>query len=389
MRRTIAVFALALGLSQTSCIKKAFIASQASGTREASSALDEIGDQNVARTAAMNGLAQFEGMHKLSPNNEDVLFMLTKGWVSYGFAFAQDDMEQTEEGSDAYEEHKRLATFAFERAIKYGLELMSHEDEGFEAARKNDATLKTWLKENFDDKDQAQGLFWAGYAWLARVNLLRDQPAVVGELWVGVAMIERSYELDPDYNNYVALTALAAYHARASMAELDEAKRMFELALQKSQRKNLLVHVNYATRYACLKGDRNLYESLLQEALKFDETSAPKLRLGNTISKKKAKRALDKKFMASTCGFDMSKPSTVIPDRASGVDNGDVSPEDFLKPGPTAPPAPTTAPTPPPAPAPSATTPPAPAPSGTAPKKPADPKKPEKPAAPDPLKPRN
>jgi tetratricopeptide (TPR) repeat protein len=321
---------LALGLTQTGCIKKVLIAGQASSTRTAAKAMDGVADPDVARTAQLNALAQSEGLHYLSPNNLDVLYLLTRGWTSYGFGFAQDDMERAEEGSETYEEAKRLANHAFEKAVKYGNELLSHRDEGYAAAFRNDATLKAWLKEHYEDKEDADELFWIGYGRVARVNLLRDQPEMVAELWIGIAMVEHSFALDPDYNNSVAQTALAAYHARAAVAELDEAKRMFEEVLRKTQRKVLLVQVNYALRYACIRQDRDLYESLLDEVLKFDDTSAPHVRLGNAMSKRKARRFInDKKFMTA-CGFDMSKPSKL--QNKSNLDSGEVSPDDFLKP---------------------------------------------------------
>src|ERR1700679_2952243 len=74
---------------------------QISATREASGVFDTIGDYEVARGAAEAGLVQFEGMHRLRPDNEDALFALTQAWVGYGFAFAEDDAEAaTDKGND-------------------------------------------------------------------------------------------------------------------------------------------------------------------------------------------------------------------------------------------------------------------------------------------------
>ena len=55
------------------------------------------------------------------------------------------------------------------------------------------------------------------------------------------------------------------------MSELDQSKKMFEDALAKTKRKTLVVQLNYATRYACNKGDKALYEKLLNEVLTADD----------------------------------------------------------------------------------------------------------------------
>ena len=293
----------ALCLSPLGCIKAILTNGQISATRQASSALDTIADFEVGKTAAAAGLVQFEGMHRLAPDNTDALFLLTKGWAGYGFAFAEDDMEAAQDKGDddlaAY--HKKRARMAYERAVFYGLELLAHQADGFAAAKKNEDTFKKWLDKNFDDKEDAESLFWVGYAWLGRVNIGKDDPALVGELFVGVAMLEKAVQLDPSYNHYSGEVALAAYHARTAMSEMDQSKQLFEDALAKTQGKSLVVQLNYATRYACNKGDRALYEKMINEVLTADDPD-PQQRFTNMIAKRRARRALQKSRMED-CGF--------------------------------------------------------------------------------------
>jgi hypothetical protein len=305
MRAQLATFALALGisLSSTGCIKSMLTNGQIASTRVGSAGMDSVGDYEVAKGAITAGLAQFEGMHKLAPDNTDALFLLTKGWVSYGFAFAEDDMEIADlaNDDDAQDYHKKRARLAYDRAVFYGLELLGHTADGFADAKKNEDTIKAWLDKNFTDKDTAPDLFWTGYAWLARVNVSKDDPAMIGELFVGVALLEQAFELQPDYNHYSAEVALASYHARTAMSEMDQAQKMFEDALAKTQRKSLVVQLNYGARFACVKGDKALYEKMLNEVLQSEDPD-PEQRLTNTIAKRKAKRALSKAKMED-CGF--------------------------------------------------------------------------------------
>jgi hypothetical protein len=302
MRKLLLVLVAALFLSSSGCIKAILTNGQIAGTRQASSALDTIGDFEMAKASVASGLSQFEGMHRLAPDNTDALFLLTKGWAGYAFGFVEDEMESAiDRGEDdlaGY--HRKRARMAYERAVFYGLELLRHNDDGFEKAKKNEDTFKKWLDENFSSKEDAESLFWVGYAWFGRVNLTKD-PALVGELFSGVAMIERSVQIDPEYNHFTGLTVLAAYHARTAMSEMDQSQKMFEDVLQKTQRKSLIVQLQYALRYACNKGDRPLYDKLVNEVLTADDPD-PQQRFTNTIAKRRARRALLKSRMED-CGF--------------------------------------------------------------------------------------
>jgi hypothetical protein len=247
-------------------------------------------------------------MHRLAPDNEDALFLLTRGWAGYGYAFAEDDyLVATLAGDEATAEyHKKRAKLAYDRAVAYGLELLAHKSDGFAAAKKNADTTKKWLADNFKEKSDAENLFWLGSAWLARVNLLKDEPEYVADLFVGVAMLERSRELYPEFMAWGATSTLGAYHARMAMAELDEAKKLLDLALEKTQRKALGVLVNYS-KYACAKNDQALYEKVLNEVVSAEDPE-PNLRLQNTIAKRRAKRLLTKAAMED-CGFTGPSPA--------------------------------------------------------------------------------
>jgi hypothetical protein len=137
------------------------------------------------------------------------------------------------------------------------------------------------------------------------VNLLKDEPEYVAELYVGVAILERSRELDPTYLAYGATSTLAAYHARMPSAELDQAKAMLDEAMAKTEKKSLGVYLNYA-KYACSKNDQALYEKMLSDAVAAEDPD-PELRLQNTIAKRRAKRLLSKAAMEN-CGFMAPSP---------------------------------------------------------------------------------
>ena len=157
--------------------------------------------------------------------------------------------------------------------------------------------------------DDAENLFWTGYAWLSRVDLYKDDPSIVAELFVGVAMMEKSVAIDPTLDTG-AERSPSPRTMRGRQGEMDQSKQLFDMALAKTARQEPEVQLNYATSYACIKGDRTLYETLLNEVLAAtdpDPSSAC-----NLLAKRRARRALGKQHMID-CGFDMSSPARPAP----------------------------------------------------------------------------
>ncbi len=319
-----------LALGSAGCLKQMILDGQIASTRKASAATSTLSDFEVAKGAAFAGMAQFEGMHYLAPENQNGLFLLTKGWAGVGFGFIEDEMEQAQdvdgEDSELAQYHKARAIAAYERAIYYGVELLDSINPGFEKAKAGGAeNVKAWLAGFDDAEEHTPYLFWTGQAWLSRTNLLKDEPAVVAELFVGALMMEHAVALDEQYNYGMGHAILGAYHSRSALAELDLAKQHFERALAINGGKALLTQFNFATKYFCAKVDKDSYVKLLTEVLEAGDV-LPEQRLQNTIAKRRARRYLASQRMAE-CGFDMSvKPGSAKPAKS---DDGPLTVDDF------------------------------------------------------------
>ncbi len=298
-------FLLSLGLFNTGCLKKLLLDGQIASTRKASAAVQTIGDWDVAEKTALGGVGTIEGLRFLAPDNEDALFMLTKSWASIGLGFIEDRMEQAEDdrgpGSPEADYEKRRAVQAYERAVWYGVQLLELDHPGFNEAAKNAETMRAYVAQ-WDEPEDAEKLFWVGYAWLGRVNVQKDNGDLVGQAYVGEVILNQSAKLDDTVMNGSVHVALGAYHARSPMAEMEEGKAEFEKALKIGGDRVLLPKVQYALRYYCLKGDKATYTKMLNEVLAAGDGD-PYQRLPNTIAKRKAKRALGKDRMMRTCGF--------------------------------------------------------------------------------------
>jgi hypothetical protein len=290
-------------LGGTGCIKRTLLDGQIASTRTASAAVNTLGDFEVAQTAAFNGIATMEGMRYLAPDNEDAQFMLLRSWAGSAFGFIEDAMERAEdEGgqlSPEYGYQKRRAIAAYSRGIWYGKQLLESRVAGFDAATRNADTIQAYVQQF--DEDDVELLFWMGQAWMGRVSAGKDDPALVSELFVGVAFMRRVLELDPSFMHGAAHVAIGAYHARSTAAEPEEGKKHFEEALRISDGKFLSAKLMYARTYYCLKGDKENYTRLLQEVIDAGDT-IPSQRLPNTLAKRKAYRSLQPSRMAA-CGM--------------------------------------------------------------------------------------
>jgi hypothetical protein len=307
--------AAALSFGSSGCIMKILTDGQIQATRQASTAFDSIGDFDLARSAAEASFGQFEGMHALAPYNTDALFLLTKSWAGYGAGFVMDEIERAQDSNnDVMEEYQRKrARMAFDRAVFYGLQLLGQKAQGFDEAKKNAQGLAKWLEQNYKDREDAPNLLWTGVAWLSRADVMKgdedEGPVFISEVYIGVALIERAVALDASVDAYTGLVALGSYHARNGMAEPDEAKKIFDIALQKTEGKSLMVQVATATTYACVKGDAALYQDMLNKVLSAQDPD-PYIRLENTIAKRKAKRWMAKHRAHESCGIDVGAPAT-------------------------------------------------------------------------------
>ena len=286
------VVLLALAVGPSGCIGDILADGQIAATRKAAAAVNTIADYELQRSATQAGLAQFEGMHLLRPGNEDALFLLTQAWGGYAYAFPQDEYEDAlDAGQDdlaAY--HKKRARLAYDRAIFFGLELLAHRADGFDAARRNADTLSAWLKDHFtstEDAARLSGSATHGYrAWT-----LPRRPGDGGRPLRGRRLDGTLRRDRPDARalerNDRARCVPRPPGRRDRPSEADVRARPRE-----DGRKSLQVQLNYATSYACMKTDRAQYETLLNEVLAATDPD-PEQRLVNLLAKRRA-RALTK-----------------------------------------------------------------------------------------------
>src|SRR5215471_2830227 len=293
------VCALALGASLAACnMTKLAATSTADVFHQAAPAFDEQLDYDFAKQAAPGSIMQLEGVLRVLPDNELLLFDACKSWTSYAFGFVEEEMEIAAERGDLQTaDHQRARAQRMHlRARDLGRRLLERKSSGFQqAAQRGPDALRAFLAEHFRDRADAPALLFTGFAWGAAIDISRDDPALVADLPIARVLVERSVELDESCENANGLAFLRYVDASTSEAmggHPEAGKKRFERALALTRHKALMVQMNFARSYAIEKQNRALFLALLQEVAKTGPDVNPSSRLTNEVARRRAVRLL-------------------------------------------------------------------------------------------------
>lgn len=144
------------------------------------------------------------------------------------------------------------------------------------------------------EPEEAELLFTLAQAWMTRIRANPDDLDAMADLPRVRALLERLLELDPEGQGgavHMFLGVIASIREAAMGGDPEPARRLFERALQISERKSLMFHVAYARAFAAATGDEELYRRLLEEVLAA-EPRQPGRTLMNAIAQEEARTLL-------------------------------------------------------------------------------------------------
>jgi hypothetical protein len=288
MRRTHPLASCALLVLATSgcSLTKTLAKGQIETTRSLGGALDTVGDFEVAKAAALSGVAQFEGVHRLVPTDENTLFMLTKAWGGGTYAYIEDDIELAVEKGDDGARSVAIdrACNAYDRGKGYAFELLSVKDSNWAENVKTEAALARTLEANFKSNRDTEHVFWAAYAMLNRQSLCAPAESLAA---ASRQMMQHVFKYQPSYKDYASRLTEAALISRTELdagcaltqtcgESAKTARGIFNEVKAWTGGRSLVVQLNLATRYACRIGDKNLFEEQLHEVLCRDLDGYPR-----------------------------------------------------------------------------------------------------------------
>jgi hypothetical protein len=264
---------------------------------QGSSGLQQHFDYELVGDGLPGNILTLEGVFGVVPDNQPLGIALIQAYVSYGYGWVEDELEQAQDAGN-FEEEERLmgrSRLLYERGKNIGVHLMRQRDRGIDQALGGGhEDFERYIAEHYTSASDVPLLFWTGYAWAAAVNAGRDDPEMILSLPFARTILFRAVELDPTYYNHSSLTLLGVLHASIPEAlggNTDRAREYFEQALEATERKFFTVQFSYARTYAVQVQDRNLYIRLLREIVDGGDPN-PSARLANRMMRRRAIRWL-------------------------------------------------------------------------------------------------
>lgn len=264
-------------------------------------------DPELVGDALPFALKLIESLLAESPRHRGLLLAATSGFTQYSYGWVHQRAEQLEqEDLEAAADMRRRARNLYLRARDYGLRGLSVRESGLDTA------LRTEPKAAVQrlDKDEVPLMYWTAAAWGLAISLSKDDPALVADLPVVEALIDRALQLDETFEGGAIRTFLTSYEPNRPGAPGDpyeRARRHFDRAVEISGGLSAAPFVTFAEQVSVSTQNRAEFESLLNRALAVDVNARPEWRLGNIIAQRRARWLLgriDELFLSENSGRD-------------------------------------------------------------------------------------
>lgn len=245
-------------------------------------------DPQLVEDALPFSLKLMETVLAETPEHEGLLLALSRSFTQYSYAFVQLEADRLEDEDYAAAEAQRdRARKLYERGYRYAMRGLETRYPGFERRLRADPTSAAQEL----DADDVPMAYWTALSLAGAISLSLDNPELVGDLALVEALMERCLELDPDWDNGSIHSFFITYEMSRLNGEGDPVEKAtyhFERAKALSDGMLASVYVNYAESVAVEQQDKELFVSLLQQALAIDVDERPQWRLINTIYQKRA-----------------------------------------------------------------------------------------------------
>lgn len=286
---------MALALLTTGCSAKKFAINKlgdslaSGGTTFAS---DD--DPDLVGEALPFSLKLMESLLAESPKHRGLLFAASSGFTQYAYVYVQQPAEQAEDKNlDEADALRARARRLYVRAKNYGVRGLETRYPGLETQLRSDPKLalkKTTARD-------VPLLYWTAVSWGAAIAESKDNPEMVADQLLVEALIDRSFELDPDFDHGAIHNFLITYESVRVGASKDSASRSrmhFERAVELTSGQSASPYVALAEAVSIADQNREEFESLLKKALAVNPDSRPEWRLSNLVMQRRARWLLSR-----------------------------------------------------------------------------------------------
>ncbi|HET7755566.1 MAG TPA: TRAP transporter TatT component family protein [Anaeromyxobacteraceae bacterium] len=248
-------------------------------------------DPELIRDATPFGLKTMEALLESKPEHQGLLESLTSGFTQYAYAFVQMDADRAElegrsgEAQVLRERAKRL----FLRAREYGLRGLELRHPGLRQKLESVRDAGPALQQ-LDAKDVPLA-YWTAASWALAISSGKEDMALVAELPVPGAMVERALALDESWDAGALHEFLVSY--AAANGDVASAKSHYERARVLGRGQKLGTDVSFAEAVLVPAQDRDAFTKTLEGVLSADARAVREYRLANVLAQRRARLLLD------------------------------------------------------------------------------------------------
>jgi predicted anti-sigma-YlaC factor YlaD len=251
-------------------------------------------DPQLVGDALPFAIKMYESLLSANPKHQGLIRTTGSLFVMYANAFVQGPAEMLPRNRHA----ERLA--AQERAKKFylrGLDVLyrglEQKYHGFSGAFR-DGRLPAILAKM--SRADVPSLYWAAAGALSAYSLNPFDMDLGVRVPEYLALVNRAYELDPDFNKGALDDFYVLFHASVPETMGGDKSKVaghYRLALEKSGGLAAGPYVSYAQAVSIPAQDYATFKTCLDAALAIDPEADPANRLVNTIAQRKARYLLD------------------------------------------------------------------------------------------------
>lgn len=268
-------------------VKKLAVNSLANALTEGSAGVYATDDDpQLVGQALPFALKTIEILLQSAPEHKGLLLAAASGFVQYAHAYVlrpANSLEFTDVA--AARKEKKRAKRLFLRAYQYGLRALEVSHRGITEILQEDAQKAV----SGTTEEDVPALYWTGAALGSAVSVAKNDMALVGDLPIVEALMQRALHLDEAWGNGAIHEFFIIFYAGKPEAGSDaKAEAHFQRAMQLNEGKSISPLVTFAESVAVQKQDRRRFHSLVSRALEFDADQFPENRLANLLAQKKA-----------------------------------------------------------------------------------------------------
>ena len=134
-------------------------------------------------------------------------------------------------------------------------------------------------------------LYWTAASWGAAIGVSKDDPELVADQTIVEALIDRAYELQPDYDHGALDEFLISYESvrQVSGDFAPRSRKHFERAVGLTSGQSAAPYVAMAETVSESKQDSEEFKSLLKKALAINPDARPEWNLVNLVMQRRAR----------------------------------------------------------------------------------------------------